>query len=297
MPVTRLCFKLADGNNYIDLAQSMSLTFRTLIRQKQKFTILGGQIVDNGDSDATISTLPNFWYTRAAINRCFRAWKSTRAKALANADLSSVDQGVGKYSDFKIMMNGGSPTNNLLPQFTDASATSDIPSAGAEWQTASVVNEAGQEMHFMALGDHSGTFYSAMMGWLATRAVPDSITEPDMPDLHDADGNAGADGVKDYQQDFINLLHETTDGQAERLELLYEDNNNGPFDVGNLYGNVDDPFNMQLQSKVYVQGATHGQTSAMIPGFEALCGLIHIRCNGGTSPLLFLDVMNTPERF
>lgn len=296
MPVTRLCFKLAQDNNYIDLAQSLSLIQRTLIRQKQKFTVLGGQIVDDGDPTVSVSTLPNFWYTRAAINRCFRAWKSTRAKALANADLTSVDQGVGKYSDFKITMNGATVSNNLLPQFTDSSATSDLPTSGTEWATASIVNEAGQEKHFMVLGDHTTNFYSAMMGWLATRASPNSHIEPDMPDLHDAAGNAGADGIDDYQQDFINLLHETTDGQQERLELLYEDNNNGPFDPANLYGNIGDPFNMQLQSKSYVKG-TLGQASAMIPGFEALCGLIHVRCNGGSSPLLFLDVMNTPERF
>ena len=81
MAVTRLAFKLQDGDNYIDIAKQLSIHHRTLIRQKQTFTVMGGMIVDNVDSDPSgssasfdVATAPNTWYVRAAVNRGFRAW-------------------------------------------------------------------------------------------------------------------------------------------------------------------------------------------------------------------------------
>ena len=108
MTVTRLAFKLSAGDNYIDLAQCMSLVQRTLIRQKQTFTVLGGQLVDNSTGSYKIMTAPNTWYVRAAINRGFKAWKDQRHKTLANAQLESGvnDKAVGKYADYKVTLSG-----------------------------------------------------------------------------------------------------------------------------------------------------------------------------------------------
>lgn len=299
MTVTRLAFKLSEGHNYIDLAQSMSMVMRTLIRQKQTFTVLGAQIVDNASGKVTISTAPNFWYTRAAVNRCFKAWKDQRHRVLENANLEDGKHVVGKFADFKITLNGNTVSNNKLPVFTDSSSRTPLPNANNyEWSTASVKDEAGQEKHFMICGDHTANYYGAMMGWLATRALPNSQHEPDMPDIHDAAGAHGADGTLDYEQDYLNLLNETTDGQAERLVTLYEDNDNGPFDIINLYGNIQDPFNLQLQSMTYTSSTNPHH---MVAGFKALCGLLHVNVaaidGSAPDPILFIDVLNTPEAF
>lgn len=290
MTVTRFAFKLADNDNVIDLSQCMSLVQRTLVRSKQTFTVLGGQIVDNcaTPSAVKISTIPNFWYVRAAINRCFNAWKDQRAKTLANINEDSkTGNHVGKYADFKISLNGESSASLLLPHYSGSTTISPIISP-EEWARASVSDEAGLEKHFRVLGPTTGAWYGAVYGWLTTRTIPDAEFEPDMMDL---DGNA----TLDYKEDFLNLLNETTDGQPERLELLYEDNDEAPFPVRDIYGDVNDTHNLQLQSFNYVSA---NNPHHMIAGFKALCGLIHVNVEDtATNPILFLDVLNTPEAF
>ena len=292
MAVTRFAFKLADGNNYIDLAQCLSLVQRTMVRQKQNFTVLGGQIIDNPSDQSAIkiSTAPDFWYVRAAINRCFKAWKDQRSRTLENAELDGVKNATAKYSDFKISLNGVGSASNVLPHFTGGSSVSPL-AAPAEWSNASVFDEMGNEKHFKIVGDHTagaGGYYSATKGWLVTRALPDAENEPDMVDL---DGNA----VLDYKEDYLNLLNETADAQPERLTLLYEDNDNAPFAVRQIYGDIDLSTNLQLQSFCYVNA---NNPSQMIAGFKALCGLIQVNvADTATNPILFLDVLNTPEAF
>ena len=289
MAVTRFAFKLANTNNYIDLAQCLSLVQRTMVRQKQNFTVLGGQIIDNPGTQSAIkiSTAPDFWYTRAAINRCFKSWKDQRSRTLQNAELDGVKNATAKYSDFKITLNGVGSSSNVLPHYTGGTAVTPCAAPG-EWATASVTDEMGAEKHFKIVGDHTATYYSATKGWLVTRAIPDAEFEPDMLDL---DGNA----VLDYKEDFLNLLNETADGQPERLTLLYEDNDNAPFAVRQIYGDIDQSTNLQLQSFVYLNS---NNPSQMIPGFKALCGLIQVNvADTATNPILFLDVLNTPEAF
>lgn len=295
MSVTRLAFKLDNGSNYIDIAKALSQYQRTLVRQKQNFTILGGQIVDNSDLTAKISTAPNTWYVRAAVNRCFKAWKDQRARTLAESGLDGDQQNVGKYADFKISLNGNSLSNTVAPIFTSDPTGPLAPLAGVnEYLGASVLNEtapaAGSEKHFKILGDHTSTYYSATKGWIETRALPNSSFEPTMPDY---DG----DGTDDYKTDFLNNLNHTEDGNPERLHLIYEDNNHTPFAFQQLYGDMDDNFNLQLQALIVMNGTAGGNTSQMIAGFKALCGLLHVHIDAGSGPVLFLDVLNTPEAF
>ena len=299
MAVTRFAFKLADNDNYIDLAKAMSLVQRTMVRQKQIFTVLGGQVVDNvgGDgSSATasikISTAPNFWYVRAAVNRCFKAWKGQRSHTLANAELDGVKNATAKYADFKMSLSGSG--SSMLPAYTGGGSIQPFATNG-DWEHASVTDEAGQERHFKIVGPHTGAYYSATKGWLVTRAIPDAEAEPDMMDTHDGAGVGGSDGVLDYKQDFLNIMNDTQDGQPERLTLLYEDNDSAPFGVRDVYGAVDQSTNLQLQSLAYV---SNNNPSQMIPGFQALCGLIKVDVEAtATNPILFLDVLNTPEAF
>ena len=47
MAATRLAFQLSQGDNYIDLSKALSLHHRTMVRQKQVFTVYGGMLVDD----------------------------------------------------------------------------------------------------------------------------------------------------------------------------------------------------------------------------------------------------------
>jgi hypothetical protein len=284
MTVTRLAFKLGTGANQIDLAQAMSMVQRTMIRQKQVFTVIGGQIVDNADATIKISTAPNTWYIRAAVNRGFKAWKSMRSTTLENASLEDSKPVVGKYSDFKITLNGSAST--VKPHYTGASTISALASP-SEWNYADLRDELANVRNLKILGDHSNSYYGLAKGWLQTRALPDATNEPTMPDLN-------SDSTPDYEVDFINTLFDTGSGQPERLALVYEENDNAPFAVQNIYGNVDSGSNLQLQSLIY---CSQTNPHHMVAGFKALCGLIQVDVTNGTNPVLFLDVLNTPEAF
>ena len=271
------------------------MVHRTLVRQKNTFTILGGMLVDNSNAIVKVSTAPNFWYTKAAINRGFRAWKQMRSRTLQNADLEDNKLAVGKYSDFKVTLNGS--TASLNPIYTGGSTLAQLPGPG-EWNHADLRDEDGNVMKFRIVGATSSPWYGLLHGWLRTRATPDATNEPTMPDLDN-------DNTPDYKVDFLANMFDTTDGQPERLELVYEENDTAPFSINTLYGNTDSIDNLQLQSMVYLAGApsandpaVHGaKTEAMIPGFKALCGLIRVDVEQGSDPVLFLDVMNTPEGF
>tara|TARA_B100000683_G_scaffold40457_1_gene35861 strand:+ start:138 stop:992 length:855 start_codon:yes stop_codon:yes gene_type:complete len=284
MTVTRLAFKLGAGTNQIDLAKSMSAIMRTMIRQKQTFTILGGQIVDNADATVKISTAPNTWYVRAAVNRGFKAWKQMRSRTLENASLEDNSPVVGKYSDYKVTLNGASTT--ILPHYTGGGTVVPIATP-SEWNYADLTAEDGQSKSLKIMGDHTGAYYGLCKGWLETRALPDATNEPTMPDLN-------SDSTPDYEVDFLNTLHDTQDGQPERLALVYEENDNAPFAIQNVYGNVDHTNNLQLQSLTYTSSTNPHH---MVAGFKALCGLIQVDVAGGSDPILFLDVLNTPEAF
>jgi len=296
MAVTRLAYQLQEGHNYIDLAQALAITHRNShknqFRQKNIYTVLGGMFVNNNiatTSKLSVATVPNTWYVKAAINRCFNAWKSQRARTLANTETDGADLAVGKYSDFKIMYNSGGLSNYLVPVAAGTTASRGNLATG-EWNYASVVDEAGSEAHFMVLGNHAaGSKYAALKGWVETRALPRVENDPNMPDLN-------ADSVKDYKVDFLNNLNETEDSNPERMVLLYEDNDKAPFHVTELYHDLDDDFNDQFQGYA-ITSATN--PTAMIPGFKAVCGLIRIYVDtvDEQPPILFLDVSNDQESF
>jgi hypothetical protein len=292
MAVTRLAFKLQDGDNYIDLAKQLSIHHRTLIRQKQTFTVLGGMIVDNVNSEDMsaqasfdVSTAPNTWYVRAAVNRCFRAWKNMRAKTIeANADGGST--AVGKYADFKVLLNNGS-----VGSYLDAIATGTPGSRhtleSGEWTMASVKDESGSAKQFQIVGNHSGARYAALKGWVETRGIPQDYNGPIMPDLN-------ADGSLDYTQDFLMNLYDD-DADDRREELVFEENDGKPFNINAPYANLDNQNSLQMQCFGYLSGTNPTQ---MIPGFDALCGLVKIRVdNEASSPILFLDVESNGRGF
>ena len=292
MAVTRLAFKLNDGDNYIDLAKQLSIHHRTLIRQKQTFTVLGGMIVDNVDSDPSgtsasfdVATAPNTWYVRAAVNRGFRAWKQMRSKTIeANAD--SGKTAVGANADFKVLLNSAS-ISSYIPAIATGTPGSRPSLAAGEWTAASVKQEDGQAKQFHIVGAHSGPRYGLMKGWVQTRGTPQDQNQPLMPDLD-------SDGTLDYEADFLGNLYD--DDQDDRREqLVFEENDGKPFHMTNTYTDIDNGNALQLQCFGYLSANNPTQ---MIPGFDALCGLIKIRVDtAASSPILFLDVESNGRGF
>ena len=298
MAVTRLAYQLQAGHNYIDLAQGLAIVHRNsaknMFRQKKIYTVLGGMVVNNNQnaaSQVSVATIPNTWYFKAAINRGFKAWKAQRARTLANTATEDAKMAVGKYADFKVKYNSAGAGNYLIPIAAGTHSSRGNLATG-EWQHSDLVDEtapaAGAQKVLNVLGDHTAGAYALMKGWVETRQIPHVEDDPAMPDLN-------SDGVKDYKVDFINNLNETEDGQPERLTLLYEENDQAPYHVSDVYHDLDDDFNDCLQAYSITNPTS---PSAMIPGFQALCGLIRVFVDVAEEPpVLFFDVSNDQGDF
>ena len=282
MAATRLAFQLSQGDNYIDLSKALSLHHRTMVRQKQVFTVYGGMLVDDVTDDTSsknvISTAPNTWYTRAAVNRAFRAWKKQRSLTLKNADGLKP----AKYADFKIMLNNATSGNYRDPISVKSSGSARAPLNDFEYVYSQLQSEDGVHTVLQLMGPHntgaSPARYSVSKGWLQTRPRPKN----DNPEYVDLD----SDGTADIETDFIANLFD--DGMNDgRENHVIEDGDNPIYDQDNMWADVDDNKNLQMQCMVYNSPTNPSQ---MIPGFEALCGLIHVNIETGTSPILFLDV-------
>lgn len=280
MAVTRLMFKLTAGSNQIDIARALSLFHRThKIHQKQVFTVLGGMVIDNPAHSQSIevSTAPNTWVHKAAINRCFDEWKKYRHNILSSTELEG-----SKYSDFRLLLNTNGNIRNPLN-------TAREPLAIEEWQYSQLENEAGGTISFRIVGGHGGATYSAIQGWLATTGMPYPASDPAMPDL---DGVVGAD----YLDDWLVNVNGTNDNITDRVEDAVEENDERPYDLEQIYGpTITEQDNLQSQAFCYV---SDNNPHAMIAGFKALCGLVQVNCGSEvTEPILYLDVLNEGEAF
>lgn len=284
MAIVRLAYKLNTGQNYIDLAQGLSITERRMIHQKQVFTVLGGMLVDNippdqvAGSKVKISTAPNNFYTRNAVTRGFRAWKAARAKAL-EASSDNASQIVAKYSDYKVLLDAAS-TGAYLRPFDAGSEELD----GGEWTLATITPEQGAPKSFMIVGDsHTASRYCLALGWLETRK--NLTRDPSMPDLN-------SDGIEDIEVDFIATMFQDSTEDTDRLNVIEGVNDDRPFPLQTLmttqspYSSTE-PKNLQLQ---FIQHTNVNEVNHSVPGFQALCGLIRVDVEGGSNPFLIIDV-------
>lgn len=280
MAVVRLTYKLTSGQaNIIDLARGISLTERRMIHQKQVFTILGGMIVDDAiNTKVKLSTAPNNFYTRNAVSRGFRAWKAMRAKTLENSASGTVP----KYSDFKVLLDATSATTYLNPFSAGSVELSD-----GEWNYADLTSESapGANKQLMIVGDsHTSSKYSLAKGWLETRPKPHQLN----PEYQDLNSN----GIEDVAEDFLNTLNQDSTEGTERMNEIVNENDQHPFPRSELMTtqstySATEPRNLQLQ---FIHHAAANEVSTSVPGFQALCGLIRADVQGGSDPILVIDV-------
>ena len=280
MAVVRLTYKLTSGQaNIIDLARGISLTERRMIHQKQVFTILGGMIVDDAiDTKLKLSVAPNNFYTRNAVSRGFRAWKAMRAKTLENSASGTTP----KYSDFKVLLDGTASSNYLNP-FSAGS----VELTDGEWNYADLTSESapGVNKQLIIVGDvHTSSKYSLAKGWLETRPKP-HLLNPEYQDLN-------SNGVEDVAEDFLNTLNQDSTEVTERMNEIVNENDQHPFPRSELMTtqsaySATEPCNLQLQ---FIHHAAANEVSSSVPGFQALCGLIRADVQGGSDPILIIDV-------
>jgi hypothetical protein len=116
--VTQLCYALANGDNYIDVAKDLSVYNRRLYRQGKVYAVQNIQIyfdgADSGANDTSqqvrsiqVATIPNTWIVHNAWSKGFRCWQKQQREYLAELNCvdGQTDIGRPKWADFKIGMD------------------------------------------------------------------------------------------------------------------------------------------------------------------------------------------------
>jgi len=319
MVVTRLYFEIPptteSASFSIDLARELSKHHRRLIRQKQVFTVYGGIYQDSDDSNLYISTAPNYWVTKRAINRTFKAWKKQLSDTMSSR--GGVDDGsqnqlrTGKWSDFKLLLDSRSSTSShptpatggylqacdahgeALPSgewnyTTLTRPRPDIDQGGGSYETVE-----SDQFDLQIVGPHTSTTeqngttnynrVGVIQSWLDSRPTPnDSIDTPDHnPDMiTDPIHQMFAVGDADEDEMIVYAINEENDFPPYDLDLLY----------GAHSSNAGHGENLQMQAIVCPDSNTG---VSAVPGFQAICGLVRLHVAGGTGATgaaLVLDV-------
>lgn len=309
MPVARMRFTgTGNGTHTIDLARALSLHERKLIRQKQLFTVYGGYFIDTPDggtnSRVDLSTAPNTWPVRRAVNRGFALWRKVTSHVLKNTEGSTS----GKYSDFKVYLD--QKDSILLP--VDAGGQNLKDSGNAIWDYSTLFTEDpfrhkdtnssnpdGQNYEFgehdsfelMIVGaDHKGANgdwdrLSLLKSWVDSRAIPQEST----PDLNPSTPN-----------DPLSNLFDASDVDDNRLSIIDDESVHPPYDNDTMFGNAQNynnaafDYNLQRQTTAITSAAN---PIAPLHGFQAVCGLCRVQVVAEGTWELVIDVEIQGESF
>ena len=111
--VNTLCYMLANGDNYIDLAKDLSVVNRRLYRQGRLYAVQNVQVYfDGADSGAhdhsqqvrsiQVNTIPNSWIVHNAWKKGFSHWNTQQKDILASLGGLSARP---RWADFKVAMD------------------------------------------------------------------------------------------------------------------------------------------------------------------------------------------------
>lgn len=292
MAVTRLYFKIpasSSATTYtIDLARELSKHHRCLIRQKQMFTVYGGQFLETNNNNANlyISTAPNTWVTKRAVNRGFRAWKKQVSGVMtAKADGLRT----GSHSDFKVLLDSGTTSNYL--KSLDASDT-ELPSGEWDYTTMTMPREdqaasdgsyvtlPSDQFEVMICGPHTGSGnlkdgtgniqrVGLIQSWINSRPVPQHNTD-------EPNTNPEMDGDPLHRM----FAFGDADEDEKIVDAINDENDTPPYDLDVVLGATDSTgngANLQMQCLASVDTSIG---SAQIIGFNAICGLLRIHVTG-----------------
>jgi hypothetical protein len=318
--VTRLVYQIPNDTAFtIDLARDLSVVNRKLHRQKQTYTVLGGQVLESGGSSFYFKTAPPAWTTNVAIRRAFNTWRKVHREVYKNSDISSP-----KWSDFKLRLDRNhSDSTTLSPLFDslEQGGSSRVYYSMGEWNYSTIVQaklidpdrDGGLEfdadadawdMHIVGqtygqgevTTDHQSpqsflqniTSVGVISSWFHSRSAPDSSEPNNAP-------TADADGLHGVRTDPLSNLFNVQDDDSEQLSVIESENDQAPYNMGFVPGMRDG----ELQLVAFTdnsQSEGSGADVQIVPGFQAACGLVRVQASGNNGAILMLDVMTEGER-
>ncbi len=280
--VVKLCYSLANGVNYIDIAKDLSVLNRRLYRQGKNYGIQNIQMyLDGADSAAhdtsqhvrsiEVATIPNTWVTHNAWSKGFRVWNAQQKDALrALAGGTSGLSARPRWADFKIAMDAAHV------QLDSSSGDQDISidvragdfstiATPDEWKISNFVWEDDNGVDHQPLIHMLGQVASTQLSYVGlienygdSRIQPNA-SEPTLP----ADASASI-----YAR-----LYATEDVSDAIIDSLEGENDQPPYDADAYPGgaSVSTVAHPQAWAAVNVQNPV-GNTGPVL----APCGLLRV---------------------
>ncbi len=315
--VARLVYRIPGNDRYtIDLARDLSVYCRRLKRQKMTYTVLGGQVKESNGSTFAFKTAPHCWTTNVSIRRAFNTWRRVHREVYKKTPGLKKS----KWQDFKVYLDkfhrsGGT---TLAQEFAIESSSepgldqTDVSMGHGEWNYSTFVqaklidpdNDGGLEFDDNAdnwdlhiVGEHSGTnsvntetgqkFYTdyssvgIIRSWYNSRNVP---TSPSPSNNAPTGGDAEAPGIL---TDPMANLFDVQDDDSEQTQVMMDENDDAPYQMTRIRGMQD----YELQLVAYTDNTAGEPDIAVVPGFQAPCGLIRVKPTGNNGAVLMLDVL------
>jgi len=287
---TVLTYQLANGSNYIDLAEGLSAVNRRAYRQGMEYAV--GKIdylfKSAIDQVASVSlkamTAGNTWVVH-------NAWKKAQAHWLAqqrNARSLIGESGKPSWEDFKVYLDDGHrAAGSKAVQAGDLAAVS-----GGEWDYSRFIWEDDSHnidevyLHMIG-GDVSTTDWGLILGYQDSRATVQP-TDPDLPN--------------EYSNNMYALMAQDENAVADEVAQNMEDENDQPpYDQDDYPGsdvNSDAPWIQQFTS------CSVGSPSGTVGAFVAQCGLLKLDIDGvlvdgsaGPAPTTTIQVHLVPGNY
>ena len=272
-----LVYNLDDGDNYLDIARSLSRVNRKLFRQGRLYAIGGMTFQWKGDApDAntknlvvSVATAPNTWVVRNAWTKGSALWRQMQNLVLG--DNPSVK---GKWHDFKVLLDTGQITGNTR----DVQNWTGLPAAGTpyapgEWNLSTYVMPqhevdpatglplAADEFDAVLIGTDSSSKKSLVKAYQESRAQvqAEPATDANMP------------------TSFFNLLTDSGSQEPELALIIEDENEIAPYDMDEYPSGDVNAIAPQIQ---HFQTVSAFSPTGHISGFVAPCGLIQVTTAG-----------------
>lgn len=238
--VTTLCYSLANGHNYLDIAKDLSVLNRRLYRQGKVYAIQNIQLYfDGADSAATdlsqqvrsiqVDTLPNSWVVHEAWSKGYRCWNKQQRDALEalNCGPDGAHHARPRWADFKIGMDA------THIQLSSGDGTQDISldTRGGDFSTTVVPDEWKISEFFWE--DDGGVDRSPMIHMLGEVAS----TQVDYVGLVENYGDSRVQPAasepllpSDASESIYALMHATEDMAIAIIDEMESKNDQPPYD-------------------------------------------------------------------
>ena len=269
-----LVYNLDNGDNYLDIARSLSRVNRKLFRQGRLYAIGGMTFHWKGASSSnnlvvSVATAPNSWVVRNAWTKGSALWRQMQDLVLE--DNPSIR---GKWHDFKVLLDTGQITGNTR----DVQNWPGLPAAGApyapgEWELSTFVMPqhevdpvtglplAADEFDAVLIGTDSASKKSLVKAYQESRAQvqAEPATDANMP------------------TSFFNLLTDSGSQEPELALVIEAENDIAPYDMDEYPSGDVNAITPQIQ---HFQTVSSFAPTGHIGGFVAPCGLVQVTTAG-----------------